>query len=83
MLSLLPVSSGSSNKEFNFRHDWNSLISDDETLQVGRYSQEYFPKADDYVRTTVHVGGGGGCMCRKINQCMGLGMQKIAATRAG
>jgi len=47
------TTSGSTNKEFNFRHDWNSLISDDETLQMRYYSREYFPKADDYV-STVH-----------------------------
>lgn len=40
---------GSDNKEFTFRHDWNSLISDDETLQVRYYSRKYFPPADDYV----------------------------------
>ena len=44
---ILPV--GSQNKEFNFRHDWNSLISDDETLQMRHYSRKYFPPADDYV----------------------------------
>ena len=40
---------GSHNKEFTFRHDWNSLISDDETLQMRYYSRKYFPPADDYV----------------------------------
>ena len=40
---------GNINKEFNFRHDWNSLISDDETLQMRHYSRKYFPHADDYV----------------------------------
>ena len=40
---------GSQNKEFNFRHDWNSLISDDETLQMKYYSRKYFPPADVYV----------------------------------
>lgn len=40
---------GKPNKEFNLRHDWNSLISDDESLLVKHYSKEFFPKADDYV----------------------------------
>lgn len=42
-------SPGSTNKEFNFRHDWNTLISDDESLQMKYYSKKYFPHADDYV----------------------------------
>jgi len=42
-------SPGSTNKEFNFRHDWNTLISDDESLQMRYYSKKYFPHADDYV----------------------------------
>ena len=42
-------SPGSTNKEFNFRHDWNTLISDDESLQMRHYSKKYFPHADDYV----------------------------------
>ena len=37
---------GKTNKEFNLRHDWNSLISDDEALRMTRYSKEFFPHAD-------------------------------------
>ena len=37
---------GKTNKEFNLRHDWNSLISHDETLRMTRYSKEFFPQAD-------------------------------------
>ena len=40
---------GSTNKEFSFRHDWNSLISDDETLLMKYYTKDYFPHADVYV----------------------------------
>ena len=40
---------GSTNKEFNFRHDWNSLISDDESLSMKHYTKAYFPQADVYV----------------------------------
>ena len=40
---------GSNNEEFSFRHDWNSLISDDPTLQMKYYSEDYFPPADVYV----------------------------------
>lgn len=52
-LHLYPLSTvhsvGSNNKEFSFRHDWNSLISDDSALQMKYYTTEYFPQADDYV----------------------------------
>ena len=41
--------SGKHNKEFNMRHDWNSLLSDDETLLMTHYSKEFFPNADDLV----------------------------------
>ena len=42
-------SAGSTNKEFNFRHDWNSLITHNQSLQMKYYSKKYFPHADDYV----------------------------------
>ena len=45
---------GSTNSEFNFRHDWNSLISDNPKLKMKFYSKEYFPHADDMVRTLFH-----------------------------
>ena len=43
---------GMTNKEFSFRHDWNSLISDDESLMMRHYSKDYFPPADSYVSYT-------------------------------
>lgn len=46
---------GTTNKEFNFRHDWNSLISDDESLMMRHYSKAYFPPADSYVSACVCV----------------------------
>ena len=52
---------GSQNKEFNFRHDWNSLISDDDTLQMKYYSRKYFPPADDYVSWKKSPGNGDSC----------------------
>ena len=33
-------------KDFNMRHDWNSLISDDDDLLFTKYSEELFPNAD-------------------------------------
>ena len=32
-------------EEFNWRHDWNSLLSDDPDMRFTRYSDELFPKA--------------------------------------
>ena len=49
------VTSGGTNKEFNLRHDWHSLFSSDEQLQMRHYSTKYFPHADEYVRVS------GGC----------------------
>jgi thioredoxin reductase len=36
--------------EFNLRHDWNSLISDDRTMRFSEYTDELFPSADTYVQ---------------------------------
>ena len=44
LINLHPVyvyPTGATNKEFNFRHDWNSLISDDESLMMRHYSKDY------------------------------------------
>uniref|UniRef100_H2YH79 FAD/NAD(P)-binding domain-containing protein n=1 Tax=Ciona savignyi TaxID=51511 RepID=H2YH79_CIOSA len=38
------------NKEFNFRHDWNSLVSHDESLKMTKYTNEFFPPADTLVQ---------------------------------
>ena len=32
--------------EFNMRHDWNSLLSDDDELRLTNYTDELFPEAD-------------------------------------
>ncbi|XP_031575280.1 FAD-dependent oxidoreductase domain-containing protein 2-like [Actinia tenebrosa] len=50
LISINKRHTGKSNKEFNLRHDWNSLLSDDESLQVKHYSKKFFPHTDDYVR---------------------------------
>lgn len=49
MSLLFFIISGKTNKEFNMRHDWNSLLSDDESLLMTRYSKKFFPDADDLV----------------------------------
>lgn len=37
-------------EEFNWRHDWNSLLSDDADMRFTQYTDDLFPHADDYVR---------------------------------
>tara|TARA_B110000483_G_scaffold65319_1_gene81649 strand:- start:2627 stop:4351 length:1725 start_codon:yes stop_codon:yes gene_type:complete len=46
LISINKVNTGSDNKEFNLRHDWNSLLSDDDSLLFKNYSQDYYPNAD-------------------------------------
>lgn len=36
--------------EFNWRHDWNSLLSDDPEMRFTYYTDDLFPSADDYWR---------------------------------
>ena len=49
LISLNKRHTGKTNKEFNLRHDWNSLLSDDESLKFTKYSKELFPDADRYL----------------------------------
>src|SRR5215469_3443919 len=37
-------------EEFNWRHDWNSLLSEDPDMRFTRYTDDLFPSADDYCR---------------------------------
>lgn len=46
LISLNKRNTGKANKEFNLRHDWNSLISHDDDLLVTKYSNVVFPNAD-------------------------------------
>ncbi|XP_028406643.1 FAD-dependent oxidoreductase domain-containing protein 2-like [Dendronephthya gigantea] len=50
LISINKRHTGKTNKEFNMRHDWNSLLSDDESLRMTRYSKMLFPKADVLVQ---------------------------------
>ena len=49
LISINKVYTGTDNKEFNLRHDWNSLLSDDDSLLFKNYSKEFYPKADTMV----------------------------------
>ncbi|KAK3091462.1 hypothetical protein FSP39_019980 [Pinctada imbricata] len=46
LISINKRHTGKTNKEFNLRHDWNSLLSHDESLLFKHYSKEMFPHAD-------------------------------------
>uniref|UniRef100_A0A2C9M5T0 FAD/NAD(P)-binding domain-containing protein n=1 Tax=Biomphalaria glabrata TaxID=6526 RepID=A0A2C9M5T0_BIOGL len=46
LISLNKRNTGKVNKEFSLRHDWNSLLSDDDDLLFTKYSREIFPHAD-------------------------------------
>ena len=39
LISINKRHTGKTNKEFNMRHDWNSLLSHDESLQIRHYSK--------------------------------------------
>lgn len=46
LLSINKVNTGRDDPEFNMRHDWNSLVSDDPKLRVSKLTKAYFPPAD-------------------------------------
>ncbi|BCL33316.1 NAD(P)-binding domain-containing protein [Streptomyces aurantiacus] len=50
LISVNKVNTGYTDPELNLRMDWNSLLSDDPELLFTRYTEEYFPRADDFVR---------------------------------
>lgn len=50
LISINKPHTGSDDPELNLRMDWNSLLSDDPELRFTRYSERYFPDADDLVR---------------------------------
>lgn len=50
LISINKVHTGTEDPDANLRWDWNSLLSDDPSLRFSRYSDRYFPAADDLVR---------------------------------
>jgi thioredoxin reductase len=50
MISINKPHTGWDDPELNLRMDWNSLLSDDPDLLFTRYTDRYFPDADDYLR---------------------------------
>ena len=50
LISINKPHTGTSDPELNLRMDWNSLLSPDPDLLFTRYSERYFPRADDLLR---------------------------------
>ncbi|MFF5158189.1 NAD(P)-binding domain-containing protein [Streptomyces sp. NPDC000348] len=50
LISINKVNTGYTDPELDLRMDWNSLLTDDPELRFTRYSERYFPAADDLVR---------------------------------
>jgi thioredoxin reductase len=50
LISNNKVHTGYNDPELNLRMDWNSLLSSDPQLRFTRYSDRYFPPADEMVR---------------------------------
>ncbi|XP_045607554.2 FAD-dependent oxidoreductase domain-containing protein 2 isoform X2 [Procambarus clarkii] len=50
LISINKRHTGRTNQEFNLRHDWNSLLSDDEGLLFKHFSDDFFPEGDTMVR---------------------------------
>ncbi len=50
LLSINKIHNRYPEADFNLRHDWNSLLSDDPNLLFKHYSETLFPHADDLVR---------------------------------
>lgn len=49
LISINKVHTGKSNKEFNLRHDWNSLLNNFE-VQMSQISDKYYPSRDDLTK---------------------------------
>ena len=46
LISINKRYTGERNRKFNYRHDWNSLLSDDDHLRFTHRSKRLFPSAD-------------------------------------
>ena len=50
LISINKFNTGSGNPEFNLRHDWNSLLDDNQGFTFPqKYSSDFFPNADTLV----------------------------------
>ncbi|RKT55379.1 NAD(P)-binding domain-containing protein [Saccharothrix australiensis] len=60
LISINKVHTGDADPERRLRADWNSLLSDDTGPRFTRYSDRYFPAADDLVRYLADFAAAGG-----------------------
>lgn len=49
LISINKRFTGSDHPEFNMRHDWNSLLCDDDNFRFKNYDKMFFPNADSLV----------------------------------
>lgn len=49
LISINKRFTGSQDPEFNMRHDWNSLLCNDENFRFKNYDKQFFPHADSLV----------------------------------
>ncbi|MEJ2419472.1 MAG: NAD(P)-binding domain-containing protein, partial [Exilibacterium sp.] len=49
LISINKRFTGSDHPEFNMRHDWNSLLCDDDDFRFKLYDKQFFPHADSLV----------------------------------
>lgn len=76
LISINKANTGSDDPETNLRMDWNSLLSDDPALLFTRYSDTYFPAADDLVRYMEDFAG-------KMRLRIRYGTRVVSVTRNG
>ena len=50
LISINKKYTGTDDLDFNLRHDWNSLLSNDEDLLFTKYSEDYYPDHKDLVK---------------------------------
>jgi thioredoxin reductase len=63
MISINKPHTGWHDEEKDLRVDWNSLLTDEPDLRFTRYTDRYFPHADDYVRYLTDAGQGMAVRC--------------------
>jgi thioredoxin reductase len=64
LISINKPHTGWTDAELNLRMDWNSLLCEDPQLRFSRYSDRYFPDADDMVRYLADFAAAGGLRIR-------------------
>jgi len=77
LISINKVHTGSENKDFNLRHDWNSLLNDEDLL-FKKYSKEFYPDAEDLVKYLNDF-----CETNKLNIKLNTNVSKVVKTENG